>query len=545
MSTIDEIVSSTKVPDVVSEEELWDKHDQAQDVAKSKYSDLSSTTISTLRRRAKTDLFFLCNLLGYDKLSVNFHGHFCNWLTISQNERYRMILLPRGHYKSTIMTLAEAIQIVLPDDKGDQPWPRNLGTDCRLLIAHETAEGASRFLGAIQQQFLTNPLLLALFPDAIPIKGKHKLNSQELVLPRNVSHPEPTIDTMGVGAKGQGRHYNYIKLDDIYGDKARDSKAERETTLTWVDNIQSFFSAFKYDHLDIVGTRWAFDDVYAHLMNVYGKQLKRYIRPIEELDENGNKQVIFPEEFSQETLQIIKKNKKIWSAQYCNNPELSSTEFQQDWLRYFYWTGENNFKYVYKVLGKEYTDTLNVRNTDVNILIDPAMTGKGAIVVTGTDDKGRTFVYEAIKEDWNPPQQVDLIFRLVQRWQPRNVVIEEVLFSALFKPWIEREMILRNKRFHIEGVKTGGKAKDARVRGLANFFASGNLIFNSTQLDLITEFKQFGATEDYHLLDALAYGPQIWRRGSYGNVENERKASVDELLADRDPITGYSFVEDE
>lgn len=534
---------STQLPVEVSEDYLWDRHAQAKHEAKKQYSNLNSSTIATLRRRAKTDLFFLCGLLGFDKLSVNFHGHFCTWLDQTRNDTYRMILLPRGHYKSTIQTIAESIQIILPDDVGDQPWPRNLGTNCRLLIGHETDRGASRFLGAIQQQILGNPLMLALFHDITPIKGVHTLNKQELVLPRTNRDPEPTIDTIGVGAKGQGRHYNYIKLDDIFGDKARDSAAERETTIEWFDNIQAFFSSFNKDHLDITGTRWSFDDIYAHAMNIYGKQIKRYIRPIEEYnEETKKKEIIFPEEFSQEKLQIIKRNKKIWSAQYCNNPELSSTEFDPAWLRYFYWTGENNFKYVTNILGKEKIESLNVRNTDVVILIDPAMSGLGAICVTGTDHLGRTFVYEAIKENWNPPQQVELLFRLVQRWQPRMVVIEEVLFSGLFKPWLEREMVLRNKRFHIEGIKTGGKAKDARVRGLANFFSSGNLILNNTQLDLITEFKQFGATENYHLLDALAYGPLVWRRGSNTAIENERKISVEELLADRDIESGYSRI---
>ena len=527
----------------VDYDNLWEQHSEAKHVAKSKYSNLSSEKIANLRRLAKTDLFFLCNLLGFDKLSENFHGHFCNWLEKTRFEQFRLVLLPRGHYKSTIMTIAEAIQIVLPDDKGDQPWPRNLGTDCKLLICHETDKGASRFLGAIQQQILTNPLMLALFPDITPIKGKHTMNQNELVLPRKKSHPEPTIDTMGVGAKGQGRHYNYLKLDDIFGDKARDSQAERETCIQWVDNIQSFFTAHKFDKIDFVGTRWSFDDVYAHIMNVYGTKIKRYIRPIEEIID-GKKTIIFPEEFDEEKLDILKKNRKVWSAQYCNNPELGSTEFDPSWLRYFYWTGDNTFKYVSKILGKEQIETLNVRNLDVNILIDPAMKGKGGIAVTGTDEKGRTFVLEAIKDDWNPNTCIDLIFRLVNRWQPRMVAIEEVLFSGLFKPWIEREMVLRNRRFFITTVKTGGKAKEARVRGLAPFFANGNLILNQSQVDLITEFKQFGATEDYHILDALAYGPEIWRRGNSMTTVAQAKIGVDELLADRDVATGYSLMGD-
>ncbi len=65
----------------------------------------------------------------------------------------------------------------------------------------------------------------------VPSPREQTINKWALELPRTRPHPEPTIDTMGVGAKSQGRHYNYIKLDDVYGDKARDSEAESATTM--------------------------------------------------------------------------------------------------------------------------------------------------------------------------------------------------------------------------------------------------------------------------------------------------------------------------
>lgn len=510
---------------------------------------LSRVVYNTYRKAAKDDLFFLCSILGYDRLSTRFHGHFCSWLQSARESRFRMVLLPRGHYKSTIMTIAEAIQIILPDDTKEQPWPRNLGTDCRLLIAHETELGAQRFLYAITSQIISNPVLRGLFPEIVPKKGPQRINKSELDLPRVEQWPEPTIDTMGVGAKSQGKHYNYIKLDDIFGSQARDSDAEKLTTTEWFDNIQSFFSSFTKDHLDLVGTRWAFDDIYAHAMGIYGDKLLRYIRPIEEYNPKTEKlELIFPEEFSPESLQQIRQNKKIWAAQYCNNPELSSTEFEQSWLQFYYWTGPNQITIKQNLATGPQNEVLDTRNFDVCILIDPAMTGKAGLVVTGMDSKGRVFILEALKEEWRPPELVDLLFRLVLKYSPRTVAIEEVLFSGLWKPWLEREMILRNRRFHIDGVKTNNRAKEVRVRGLSNYFASRNIFFNPQQELLLKEYKQFGATDDYHMLDALAYGPLVWRRGlSYSFYDPKMlSSSNEEILASRDAQTGYSlFNEDE
>jgi len=98
---------------------------------------------------------------------------------------------------------------------------------------------------------------------------------------------------------------------------------------------------------------------------------------------------------------------------------------------------------------------------------------------------------------------------------PRAVVIEKVLFSAIYKVWFEAEMKLRGLRFNIIMAEpkrisaTMDKSKLGRVRTLAQWFSAGQIFFNEGQHELIEEFDNFGATDDYHLLDALAYGPTI------------------------------------
>ncbi len=506
-----------------------------------KYHHLSKAEWLGMRRRAKTDLFYLsAAILGYDRLSIGLHGHLCHWYQQHHNSQFREILLPRGHFKSTVITKADSVQTVLPDDVGDQLWPRNLGSDCRLCIAHETHESASRFLYEITGHFTSNPTLMGLFPECVPNPKKNRINKHELELPRSRSWSEPTIDTMGVGAKGQGRHYNRLMLDDLIGDKARDSPTEMQTAKDWFDNIQSFFSKFTEDQFVLIGTRWAFDDLYAHAHKVYEEQLDKYIRSVEEKNkETGEMEAIFPEEFTIPKLKIIRKNKKVFSAQYANDPKEGGTEFQEDWLRYYYWTSKNTVATFGKdengqPKGKTVT---NIWDMDRLIIIDPAMTGSGGYVVTGTDIKSLNYVLSAVRLELKTEDFIPFLFKEVNRWQPRAVVIEEVLFSGLYKPFLEAEMRLRGQRFFIELARTKQQAKDARVRGLANYFVTGQIIINEAQTELITEFKEFGASNDYHILDALAYGPERWRRGRPRVITEEEKQEDS-----RDSETGYSQI---
>lgn len=525
---------------------------------------LSKEEWHKLRVLCKRDLFFLCySVLGNKRLSTNLHGHLCTHVRKTENDRFHEYLMPRGHFKSTILTIGHSIQVVLPYTDEDRqydldtsplPWPNSLGTDCRVLIGHETHESAARFLFAITNHFTGNPLLMALFPDAIPSKRKHRINKWELELPRSDAargNPEPTIDTLGVGGKSQGRHYNYIKLDDIFGDKARDSAAEAETTIQWFDNIQSFFSTFKEDHLDLTGTRYSHDDVYEHAEEVYGEQLIKYHRKVEEVvkdektglailgpDKKPLKQPIFPEEFTPEALAIIRKNKKVFNAQYLNDPDDGTSGFNPEWKRYFYWTGVNQIA----VFDGESRTTVNVRDLDICILIDPGEQS-GGFAVTGMDYYGRVFVLVAIRIELKPPDLTDLVFRMAVRWQPRIVAIESDMFAAVYQYWWQAEMKTRSIRFNIEPVFTKQRSKDDRIMGLSQYMSAQKFFINEAQDELAQEWKRVGKSRNVHIFDAIAYGPEVWRHGYLPGQRDIIETVVgDQDQSGRDPETGYSVI---
>ena len=510
-------------------------------LAEERVSKLTSDQYSMLRKVAKLNLYFLAvDILGYDKLSPDLHGNLVAWMMRTEEERFRLCLLPRGHIKTTLWTIADSIRCALPDDTNSMPYPECLGPEIRVMIGHETDKMASRILVSIANHFMSNPLLMGLFPECVPTMRKQRINNNELELPHKLIWNEPTFDTMGVGAKAQGRHFNKIKLDDIIGDKARDSKLEMATANEWIDNIQAFFISLKEGDLDITGTRWAVGDTYDHIMEAYGDQLKCYIRGAIEKNKDGIEVPIYPESFSMESFTIIKKNPRIWSSQYANNPELIDSEFLPQWIKYYNKRGQNTIVvFDRSPLGEMKVCQYNIESDmDRVILVDPAVSGLSGIMVTGTTADDKIFTLEALKRAWRPPELVEQIFQLVRRYSPRTVAIEEVLFSEVFRHWMNSEMLRRNFRFHITPVKTKGKAKEARIRGLANYYAAGKIYHAQDQTDLLKEFKTLGASvEDKHLLDAFAYGPELWMKP--WPKEARQEISALPAWVGRNATTGY------
>jgi len=516
----------------------------ARKASEKKYEKLASDEINYLKNRCVTDGFFLgYGILGYTRMSPDLHGNVCAWLGRTQSEQYRMVLMPRGHFKTTTVTITDSIQCVLPNP--DAAWPRCIGSNCRILFGHESHEGATRFLYETTRHFTNNPRLMGLFPELVPNPRVQRMNKTELELPRTEHWGEPTFDTIGVGGHSQGRHYNLIKLDDIFGDKARDSAVERATLIQWFDNIQAFLVRLTLDHIDLLGTRYSLDDVYGHAIKQYGDRMIKYIRRIQEKDSNGVLKYIFSEEFNDRAVEILRKNLKVWQAQYVNDPREGLSEFNPSWKRFYYWASRDKIN-VFTGDTTLAPTSVNVRDLDILILVDPATTGPRGIIVIGCDTKGRIFVLDTIKKPIKVEEQAGEIFKLVQRWWPRAVVIEKVIFSALYKVWFEAEMRLRNLRFNIIEAEpkkistTLDKSKLGRVRALSQWFSAGQIYFNEGQHELIEEFDNFGATDDYHLLDALAYGPDYWRHGTSREQMEKYHKIEEEILLDRDVMTGYS-----
>lgn len=558
-------VSDLYTPDDAAWQLLFDEDrvSAKRNAAENKFRDLTGEQIRLLRRRAKSDLFFLASAcLGYDLLSVKLHGHYIAWLKAVRGERYRMTLFPRDHYKSTVNTVSDSVQMALPCEDLQLPYPYSLGPDIKLMLSHEVKESASRFLFEITKAFREQPLMLILFPELIPSARTQRMNKFELELPRGKHHKEPTFDTIGVGGAAQGRHYNWLKLDDLVGEDARDSETIMKRILLWFDNINSLLTRLKIDGWDLIGTRWAATDVYSHAVKMYGVNFGKSIlraydsRDVERMEEGQlcvyargaieNGLPIFPEEFSLADLNRIRRNQKVWAAQYANNPrEGSLTKLDPTWLK-FYNVGLQDRLIIFD--GDKGERVVRTRDLDRLIMIDPSVgerntSDETGFIVTGTDPRMNIYVLEAYKKRLKPPELIDEMFRLYTKWGPRMISIESVAFSAMLKYWFEEKCRSLGVYPSIYDYKPGSsRSKIARIEGLANYGAGGQLYIMEGMHQLRDEWEWFPLGESDHILDALAQGPEIWAPGRPPETLREMKKAENIIFQDRSELTGYSAI---
>ena len=537
--------------DLTDEREISKRRKAAEE----QYSDLTNDQIRHLRRKCKQDLFFLANgPLEYDLLSSNLHGSYARWLSGTRDSRFRLQLLPRGHYKSTIGTISESVQLALPCDGLEMPYPWNLEQSIKILIGHENRESAARFLYEITQAFMSKPLMLALYPECVPSKRHQRMNKWELELPRQSSSKEPTFDTIGVGGAAQGRHYHRLKLDDLVGEKARDSATVMKGVLDWFDNAMALTTRFKIDGWDLIGTRWSALDVYGHALRKFGIDQDKSFLKVDVTEKSDHKKLavylrgaienelpIFPEEFDLETLNIVRSNAKVWAAQYANNPKESGlTKFDPNWLKFYNVKGS----YIYVFEGNS-SRRVSIWDLERYIMIDPSMgetddADDSGIIVTGVDDKFNIYVLETVKKRLLPPDLIDLMFKLYTKWHPRYISIEEVIFSAVYKYWFQRECQNRGVNPSIYEYKPGSqRKKTARIEGLTNYFAAGQVYILEGMYDFRDEYEWFPLGTSEHLLDAMAQGPEMWIPRKIQRMHDENMAAEKEILERRSVETGY------
>jgi hypothetical protein len=438
-------------------------------------------------------------IVGFHDLTPRLHGEMCSW--IESPTRRKLGLVPRDHLKTSVWTIADTVRLIAADP------------NVRLLIANETATNASHFLRRIQAVFERAELFRWLFPELIPDVGKTKWSESEMLVPRTRDFPEATVEVMGVGGAVVSRHYNRIKLDDLVGKEASESVDVMRKTIDWYLYCESLLEK-PTDPIETYGTRWTHKDLYAWIME-HESGMDMFHRKAMQADGT----VLWSERFPIEELMRIRN--KIgpfkFSCQYQNEPfDPEHMTFDPAWLRYYELSGweldEDSGCVNLRFVGQPKP----VRVVPV-ILVDPAISEKSyaarsAVVVAGLDEYERVLVLEAWAERCQPLTMIEKIFEMAQRWDPMCITVEGVAYQRALKGFIEAECMRRGKWLNVVEVRPGSKeGKESRIRGLQPYAERGRLwIRRSTCQVLVDEFEAFPLGETVDVLDALAYGPQVW-----------------------------------
>lgn len=457
---------------------------------------------SWMRGMCKESLYFLTKaVLGRNKLVTPLHQEMCDFLQQSQHPK-TLTLVPRGHYKTTIGAEGYPIWRLIQDPNDT------------ILIANATITNAQKFMRVIKHHIESNEMLRWLFPELIP-RPQDKWTEFEICVPRTNDVKESSIEVIGVGGTAVGRHFRCIIKDDLVNEDHLLSREQMQKVVDWHKYSASLLVHPAKDREHVQGTRWAFYDVYSHIID-NEPSFQVYKRGC--VNQDGSP--VFPEEFDLQTLADLRARQGtfIFSAQYENEPQDPERQvIARDWIQYM----------------ENLSPPPNFERMNRFILVDPAVStlrhgDYTGICVCFVDSRYDVYVELAERVRMSPDNMINRVMDLVQLYNPLAVGIEMVSFGKALKPMFERAQADRKKWFYIQELMPNTHVtKEMRIRSsLQPLFSQRKVYLKKTQVELIDELLKFPLGDHDDVIDALAYLPHVWMPGSK-EVEAVKKPEDD------------------
>lgn len=451
-------------------------------------------------------------------------------ILLRKPSKKKALLLPRGHLKSTLVTVGYSIQRILQNP------------NVRILIANQVWDMSRRFLSEIKGQLEGSQLkyIFGEFQSA-------RWNSDDIIVrQRNRPIKEPTILTTGVEAETTGGHFDVIFLDDLTGVQNSQTPEQREKTKRFRRSMVNLLDPG--GTLVEIGTRWHLDDTFADILEKEHKYYDVLVKKV--IDDQGK--IIFPQKFSKrfnpktrswsadydiidkdgmfagqvsaadagEALMLAEKRfpdkgySVKWNSdpncmdyidylkasmpidefmsQYMNDPISSENQvFKQDMFQY--WTKRPEGLYV--GMG---VDLAISQRTEADYT---------ALMVLGMDKDWNLYVLDFLRGHWTPTEIVNNIFDMQSRWKPHALGMETNGFQRTLKMAVEEEMRRRKQYFGIDEIRNGPeKSKESRIKSLEPFYRRKG-VFHAAWMkgkDFETELLTFPKGRHDDIIDAMA-----------------------------------------
>lgn len=477
-----------------------------------------------LRAQAEGNLYmFAKGILGYKDMTAHTHGPLCAFLQHNP-KRFKRVLYPRDHYKTTVATIAGGM------------WKALRNPNERILIANESATNAQRMLGVMRQQFESNRTLRVLFSDLIPKNTRDVgWNNIELNLNRTEIYPEPTFDTIGMTGSVTSRHYSHMIFDDPISEEAVKSEKVMKDVINRMSAVTALLSKPEIDTIWLIGTRWALHDVYSWFDRSFGDRVGKFSRSVLE-----DGLPIFPELLSLETIALKRAimGSYKFSCLMMNNPRNENLQdLDPAKVRYWRWYQKDS---TIELLHHDLQPTgeiVALSDLDITITVDlapaeKANSDRNAVVTLGVAPSGSAIVLDLFARRCTPLEVINHIFALHAQFSPISKLgIESVAYQKAFKYFLRDEADRRGVFLPIVELKSTGR-KEIRVRGLQPVLGVGRLYVNPKDQLLLDEIADFPLGEHDDCVDALSMHLQI-AQGWFNTERHERYLKAEaEMIAE-------------
>lgn len=214
------------------------------------YGDPVTQEVAALRDACRVSLKYLSKeFLGMSKWDDGLHNNLAEYL--EKSGKHKLILIPRGHLKSSLVTVAWTIQQLL----------RN--PDLRILIRNAVWDQSRRFLSQIQGYLESSklPLVFGKFTSTKTLWTREEIE----IAQRAVRKASPSIMTAGLETSLTGLHFDIIVDDDLVNDKNTSTKEQIQKVIDVYND--SFNLLDRGGTHVVIGTRWNVKDLYGHILN--------------------------------------------------------------------------------------------------------------------------------------------------------------------------------------------------------------------------------------------------------------------------------------
>lgn len=440
-----------------------------------------------LRRRGglASLVFFLEQVLQYPKFD-EVHEEIGTFLKrVRAGLRRGLLLIPRGHLKSTTVTVGYVTQRIVENP------------NIRVLITNAILENSKGFLREIKMHFEKGEKLRDTYGDFV--NSDEKWSEMQIVVSRRTKvQKEPTVQATSIDKSVVSQHYDLIVADDLVNRETISTKEQRAKLALYLKDLIDLLEPD--GELILIGTRWHHDDLYGRLLREHPELWMLFHRTCWK-DDDESKRVPLFRKFTPEYLDQLRVEKGPYefSCQYLNSPTDDQTaEFKREWVLPFE---------LSEIDGKPF---------NLFVAIDPAFTmddrnDATGLAVVAVDADDVWWVLKAVRLRVNPTALVEELFSLKRMYGTRlkGFAMERTAHTLALQPAIEMKQKEYGVRLDITDVSPYARNKKDRIRSLIPRMEQGKIRFSPYSGDAVEELLAFPRAESDDVADALAYMTDI------------------------------------
>lgn len=434
--------------------------------------------------------------------------HHDAWNLCCTDSKYVALSAPRGHAKSTAITLGYGLSTLLFRERKF------------MVLVSDTESQASLFLGTFKQELQDNPDLIELFELKKNDKGLVQFikDTESDIIVEFVNGDKFRIIAKGAEQKLRGLIWNGSRPDIVLGDDMENdelvmNKERRAKMKRW------FYGALmpvlsQHGIMRLVGTILHMDALLESFMpNPNDKQtvidgLKMYSKKRTlwksikwKAHDPEFEEILWPERFNAAHFKALKEDflkqgmPDVYSQEYLNVPiDESSTYFKRaDFLPIR--PDDKNKNLLYYVTAD--LAISEAERADYSVFI-----------VGGVDEDKRIHIKNVIRERMDGREIVDTLIAIQKLYDPVAVGIEDMQVSKSIGPFLNEAMHEANTYLTLYPLKHGGKDKLTRSRSIqARMRAKGVKFDKEADWYQIFEDECMRFPRDKHddQVDAFAY----------------------------------------